>query len=183
MGFLLLLLGLALWIGAHLFKRVAPERRAALGDRGKGLVAAAIGLSLVLMVLGYRSAEFVNVWYPAAWLTHVNNVLMLFAFYSFGIGASKGRHAQRIRHPQLTAVKIWAVAHLLANGDLASILLFGGLLGWAVAEVVLINKAVPVWEKPSEIRPNGDVKNAIIAAVLYAVVAGIHVLLGVYPFG
>lgn len=183
MGFLLLILGIALWIGAHVFKRVAPERRAAMGDKGRGVIAAVLGLSLLLIILGYRGAGFINVWYPPEWMTHINNVLMLFAFYSFGIGASKGRHAQKIRHPQLTAVKIWAVAHLIANGDLASILLFGSMLGWAIAGVVLINKAEPVWEKPSEIRPNGDIKNAIIAAVLYVVVAGIHVLLGVYPFG
>lgn len=183
MGFPLLLLGLALWVGAHLFKRVAPEQRAALGDKGKGIVAVLLLLSLVLIVIGYRNTMQIDLWYPPFWLTHLNNVLMLAAFYSFGIGASKGRHAQKIRHPQLTAVKIWAVAHLIANGDVASLLLFGTMLGWAVAEVVLINKAEGAWQKPTEIRPNGDIKNAIIAAVLYAVVAGIHVWLGVYPFG
>lgn len=183
MGFLLLIVGIALWIGAHVFKRVAPEKRAAMGDKGKGVIAVVLIAALVLIIVGYRMTPQIDIWYPAGFLTHINNVLMLFAFYCFGIGASKGRHAQKIRHPQLTAVKIWAVAHLIANGDLASILLFGSMLAWAVIEVILINKAEPVWTKPDEIRPNGDVKNLIIALVLYVVVAGVHVLLGHYPFG
>jgi uncharacterized membrane protein len=183
MGFALLIAGIVIWIGAHVFKRLAPEQRAAMGDKGRLVVTAAIVVGLVLMIVGYRSSMQIDVWYPAGFLTHINNVLMLFAFYSFGIGASKGRHAQKIRHPQLTAVKIWAVAHLIANGDLASILLFGSMLAWAVLEVILINKAEGPWVKPDVIKPNGDVKNAIIAGVLYVVVAGIHVALGVYPFG
>ena len=53
-----------------------------------------------------------------------------------------------MRHPQLTAVKIWAVAHLLVNGDLASLVLFGGLLAWAVVEVIVINRS-EVWVRPA----------------------------------
>jgi len=183
MGYFLLIAGLALWVGAHFFKRIAPERRAAMGEKGKGLVAVGVIVGLVLMIWGYRSAVYIDVWYPPAFLTHINNLLMLLAFYIYGIGAAKGKLAQRIRHPQLIAVKTWALAHLLVNGGLASIILFGGLLAWAVGEVIAINKAEPVWTKPEIIKPKGDLKLIVIALVLYAVVSGIHAWLGVWPFG
>ncbi len=63
---------------------------------------------------------------------HLNNLLMVIAVFVFGMSATTGRLRGKMRHPQLTAVKIWAVAHLLVNGDLASIILFGGMLAWAV---------------------------------------------------
>lgn len=179
----LLILGIAIWVLAHFFKRMMPERRAELGSRGKIVVAVAIWVGLILIIVGYRGSAVIPVWSPPSVFTHLNNVLMLAAFYSFGIGASKGRHAQKIRHPMLMGVKIWAVAHLMVNGDLASILLFGAMLAWAVAEVVMINKAEPVWTKPEVIKPNGDLKNLVIALVLYVVVSGVHVLLGYSPFG
>ena len=180
---LLLILGILLWSAGHLWKRLAPDARAGFGDKGKMIAAAVIGAGLLLMILGYRGAAFVPVWTPPAVLTHINNLLMLLAVFLFFVGGAKGKIAQRFRHPQLTAVKTWAVAHLLVNGDVASILLFGSMLGWAVAEVILINKAQPVWTPPATIDRNGDIKAAVIGAVAFAVIAAVHVWLGYYPFG
>lgn len=59
---LILILGVALWAGAHLFKRLAPARRAGLGDKGKGLVSAALVVAIVLMVIGYRTADSAVLW-------------------------------------------------------------------------------------------------------------------------
>ena len=84
-----LILGVALWWGAHFFKRLAPERRAAMGEKGKGLVTLLLVASVVLMVWGYRSAEFVPVWEPPAFLVHVNNLLMLLAFYLYAASGMK----------------------------------------------------------------------------------------------
>ncbi|MEM1100897.1 MAG: NnrU family protein, partial [Pseudomonadota bacterium] len=72
---ILLLAGLALWWGAHLFKRVAPGPRARLGEPGKGLAAVLILGSVVLIVLGYRQTAFIPVWSPPPWATHLNNLL------------------------------------------------------------------------------------------------------------
>ncbi len=134
----LLLLGLALWVGAHLFKRLAPGPRAALGNAGKGIVAVLLVVSVVLMYYGYGAARAEgDVWWsrhPA--LVGINNLLMLFAFYLYAASGMKTGITRVIRHPQLTAVKTWAVAHLLVNGDLASFVLFGGLLAWAVVSVI-----------------------------------------------
>ena len=181
----LLILGLLLWVAAHYFKRLMPDARAALGDKGKGLVAVAVVASVGMMILGYRSAGYVDVWTPPAFLVHVNNTLMLLAFWVYGSSAAKGAKvwpANKIRHPQLTAVKIWALAHLLVNGDLASIILFGGLLGWAVGSVILINRAEPDWTPPPTAGTATKVRLLVITLVLYGVVAAVHVWLGVWPF-
>ena len=178
----LLVLGLLIWVGAHIFKRVAPEQRAAMGDKGKGAVAVLLLVSLGLIIWGYRGAEFINVWYPPSFMVHVNNLLMLIAVFVFGMSATTGRLRGKMRHPQLTAVKIWAVAHLLVNGDLASIILFGGMLGWAVLEVILINRAVPVWDRPQPGEAKKDVVLVVITVVMFALMTGIHAWLGVSPF-
>ena len=183
MGWLLLILGIALWSGAHFFKRLSPEKRAAMGDKGKGPVALGILAGLVLMVVGYRMAPFVPVWTPPVFLTHLNNLLMLVAVFLFGMSGTSGRLRGRMRHPMLTGVKTWAAAHLLVNGDLASILLFGGMLAWAVASVILINRAGPWTNRPAPGDAKGDVKLVIITLVVYGVIAAIHGWLGVWPFG
>lgn len=178
----LLILGLLLWVGAHIFKRVMPEQRAAMGDTGKIGVTVALLVSLGLMIWGYRGAEFIPVWYPPSFMVHINNLLMLVALFVFGMSATTGRLRGKMRHPQLTAVKIWAVAHLLVNGDVASIILFGGLLAWAVLEVILINRAEPVWDRPEPGEAKKDVLLVVITLVAFGLIAAIHAWLGVWPF-
>jgi len=134
-----------------------------------------------LMIWGYRSAEFIDVWTPPSWTVHLNNLLMLVAVFFLALSHSKGRLRARFRHPMLAAVKIWAVAHLLVNGDLASILLFGGMLAWAVVSVILINRAEP-WVPPQPGEPKKDVVAVVITLVVYGVIVGIHMALGVSPF-
>ena len=178
----LLIAGVLLWSGAHLFPRLAPDTRARMGGAGKGLIALLLVVSVVLMVLGHRAAPFTPLWEPPAFLRHVNNLLVLLAFWLFFVGRTKGTMAARIRHPQLTAVKAWAVAHLLVNGDAASMVLFGGLLAWAVAEVIVINRSEP-WDRPAGVSVRGDLIAAGIGLAAFAIAAGIHVWLGVNPFG
>lgn len=184
---ILLLLGLALWIAAHAFKAAAPGARADLAARlgdgpARGAMAAGIGLGLLLMILGYRAAPFVAIWTPPLWTVHLNNLLMLVAFIVFGMGMSKGRARAWLRHPMLTGVAIWALAHLLVNGDLASILLFGGLGAWALAEMALINARDGAWVRPAPGPASGDVRLVIIGVVAFSVTAAIHAWLGVWPF-
>jgi uncharacterized membrane protein len=181
----LLILGVALWWAAHLFKRLAPGPRLALGDPGKGVVAVAIVAAVVLMVIGYRGMDFIPVWQPPQFLQHVNNLLMLLAFYLYAASGMKTAAARVIRHPQLTAFKTWAVAHLIApaNGDLASVILFGGLLAWAVVAVILINRAEPRPAPPPP-APLGKEIGAVVGSVAVTGVVGmIHGWLGPWPFG
>ena len=173
--------GVLLWSGAHLFKRIAPEARARLGNAGRPLVALLLLVSVVMMVMGYQQAATTVWWGRQTPWVGVNNVLVYLGFY-FIVGSNLGaRVAGVIRHPQLTAIKLWSLAHLLVNGDSASLILFGGLLVWAVLEVVIINQqdGKPQLSKPtpSLIRELGAVA---ITLTLYGVVAYIHGMLG-YP--
>ena len=180
----LLILGVALWWAAHLFKRMAPDARARLGDPGKGIVAVAVLASVVLMYFGYGAAKAdAAVWWgrsPA--MVGINNLLMVLAVYLYAASGAKSALARKIRHPQLTAVKTWAVAHLLVNGDLPSFILFGGLLAWAVVSVILINRAQRAWTPPVA-KPGAEVKAIVATVVVTVVVMLIHNWLGVQPWG
>jgi uncharacterized membrane protein len=182
----LLIAGVLLWSGAHLFKRLAPETRARLGDPGKGLVALLLLLSVVMMVFGWRWADTVFYWFPPVWTVHVNNLLMVLAFYLFAVSGPKGAKVwvgTKLRHPQLTAVILWAIAHLLANGETKALVLFGGLLVWAVAEIVIINRQEGPWTPPPRAPAKKEVTTVIITLVLLVVVMLIHNWLGVQPWG
>lgn len=177
----LLILGLLLWWGAHLFKRAAPGARANLGERGKGYVALALGAALVLMVVGYRMAEFVPVYSPLPGMGHANNALMLVSVFLFGVGGTKGTLYPRMRHPMLWGTVIWAFAHLLVNGDLASLVLFGGIGIWALVEMAVINRTP--WQRPAAGRGiKGDAMNLVGTLVLFGLIAAIHIWLGYNPF-
>lgn len=179
----LIILGLLIWAGAHFWKRVAPDHRASFGDTGKGIVAGASVLAIVLMVLGYRWADGAVYWGRGNGLVWLNNLLMVLAFYLFAASGKGTRVTRAIRHPQLTAVVVWAVAHLLVNGDIASFVLFGGLGLWALAEMVVINRA----QGPRGAYHAPPVKSEIIAVVATLVVTVIvmliHHWLGVTPWG
>ena len=171
--------GVLLWGGAHLFKRVAPEARARLGNAGRLLMALLLLASVVMMTLGYQQAS-TTVWWgrQTAWVG-ANNVLVYLSFYLIAGSQVGARVAGVIRHPQLTAVKLWALAHLLVNGDSASLLLFGGLLVWAVLEVVTINKqdGKPRLSKPQPSLPR-EFAAIAITLLIYGVAAYLHGLLG-----
>ncbi|MEC3859841.1 NnrU family protein [Mesobacterium sp. TK19101] len=181
---LILILGVALWSGAHLFKRIAPERRAALGDGFRGPVSLMLLASLVLMVIGYRGMDGAFFWgrHPAT--VGINNLLMLVSVYLFAASGMKTAMGQKMRHPMLIGVKTWALAHLLVNGDVASFILFGGLLAWAVVEVILINKQT-TWVKPATVTVNArkEVMALVGTLVVYGVAVGIHYWLGYPTFG
>ena len=178
----LLIIGVALWWAAHLFKRVAPGPRAAMGDKGKGLVALLLLLAVVLMVIGFRGADFVAVYDPPNWGRPVNNLLMVLSVILFGLGSSKSRARKAMRHPMLTGFLIWAVAHLLANGDRDSLILFGLLGLWAIVEMVVINRSEPDYQPYQGGSTVGDIRLVVISAVVFAVIAGVHIWLGVNPF-
>lgn len=178
----LLVLGLTLWALAHFFKRLAPARRAALGGKGKGIVALSLVVSVVLMVLGYRAAAVVDVWYPPEWTRHLNNLMVLVALFMMSPAPKKGRLLNGMRHPMLMGFGLWALAHLLVNGDLASIVLFGGLLAWAAAEIVVINRAEPRWVPPAPGAYRKDVIFLLASIVLLGVIGYVHGLIGPSPF-
>lgn len=175
-----LIAGVVLWIAAHLFKRLLPAQRAALGNSGRGVVAVLIIIALIMIVTGYLSTEYVHLYALPDWVIYVNNLLMLPAIFLMDAGRVKGVVAARIRHPMLTGVAVWAIAHLLVNGDAASVVLFGGLGLWSVIQMLMINHAEGPWERPEPGPVSKDVRLGIIALFLYAGIVAIHYLFG-YP--
>lgn len=182
---LLLIVGVILWVGGHLWNRFLPNLYARLGTSARGLSAVVIVISVVCMVIGYRSAEFILLWTTASWMIHVNNLLMvvaLFVFFSTAVPRGTAWIVGNVKNPQLTGFKIWAVAHLLVNGDVASVILFGGLLVWAVVEVILIKKQGERFDR-SKAPLKSPWAHLVLVAVALVVVSGAHIALGVNPFG
>ncbi|MFN3210342.1 MAG: NnrU family protein [Roseovarius sp.] len=179
----LLIAGVLLWSGAHLFKRFAPGPRAAMGNAGKAVIAGLLVISIVLMVQGYRGADGAVLWgrHPAT--VGINNLLMLLAVYMFAASGMKTALARRMRHPMLGGVKVWALAHLLVNGDVPSFVLFGGLLAWAVIEMIAINKSQPEWVRPDPAPASKEFKAIAGAVVVYGLIVAVHYWLGYPTFG
>jgi uncharacterized membrane protein len=165
-----------------MFKRLAPDARASLGDKGKGITALVIVAGIVLMVLGYRATDFIYVWAPPAFMVHINNLLVLIAIYMMSPAPKKGALLSGMRHPMLTGFALWAIAHLLVNGDLASIVLFGGLLLYVPVQIMLINRAEPNWTPGPKGSIAKDGMFFVASIVLLAVIGYIHGLLGPSPF-
>jgi len=169
-----LVLGILLWVAAHLFKRVLPNQREALGKWGRPLVAVVIVVSIVLMIIGYREAEDVPLYALSIWTWYLNNLLMLVALFMMDIGRVNGVIRTKVRHPMLIGVVIWSVAHLLVNGELSALVLFGGLGLWALLQMAVISRTEGPWEVPTKGSILSDGKVAVLAVVLYTVIAGIH---------
>lgn len=178
-----ILAGLILWSGVHFWKRIAPKERAKFGDKGKGIVALGSVAGIILMVIGYKVADGTFYWGRSPAMTGINNLLMLFAFYLFAASGAKTRVTKAIRHPQLTAVLVWSVAHILVNGDSPSFLLFGGMAAWAIAEMLVINRAEGPRGPYHEVPIKKEITAVIATVVVFLVVATIHILLGYNPFG
>lgn len=183
---MMLILGLVLWFGTHLFSIWAPTQRAAMtesmGMASRIVMAVLTVIAVALMVMGYQDAPFINVWYPPAFLTHLNNLLMLVAVALFIAGNIPSVVRNKVRHPQLAGAKAWAVGHLLVNGDLASILLFGGILAWAVVALIGSNKrdGKPPLDKPAT--TIGLVIHLAATIVVFGAITYAHQWAGVWPF-
>lgn len=185
---LVLALGVALWSAIHFLPSVAPGARDGLIDTfGPKTYRAVFSIDMVialgLIIWGYRTAEFEPVYDPPAWGVHLNNLMMLIAIYLFGVGGAKGWVASKLRHPMLTGAIVWAVAHLLVNGDQASVLLFGGMALWALGMIFMINRRVSAWAPPKPAGLLAEVKLIVATLLIFSVIAFAHGwLLGVHPF-
>ncbi|PTY37856.1 hypothetical protein BGP77_15415 [Saccharospirillum sp. MSK14-1] len=137
-----LILGLLLFLGAHSVRIFIPDVRTALIEKlgelaWKGLFALVSLIGLALIVWGYGQARMAPVWLWVSpiWTYHLAALLMLFAFVLLAAAYVPGNRIKaRMGHPMLLATKVWALAHLIANGTLADLLLFGGFLVWAIAD-------------------------------------------------
>jgi uncharacterized membrane protein len=145
MGYLIV--GLLVFLGVHSVAIVAPAWRdataARLGDpTWKALFGLVSVIAFVMLVHGYALARHdPQVLYTTpAWMRHVAAILMLPVFPLLLATYLPGRIKTAVKHPTLTATKTWALAHLLVNGTVADVLLFGGFLAWAVADRIAVGK-------------------------------------------
>lgn len=191
-----LIVGLVLFLGVHSVSIVAPMARdrwaGALGENGwKGLYSVLSLAGLVLIAMGYGAAREAPVilYTPPAGLRHLAALLMLPVFILLLAAYLPGRIQRAARHPMLAAVKFWALAHLLANGSLADVLLFGGFLAWAVADRISVKHRAAAGLRvgpPLKLSgPDRDLWAVIGGLLVYGVFAGwAHgALFGVRPFG
>ena len=165
---LIFVVGLILFLGLHSVSIAAPRWRAAtvarLGERPwKGLYSIASGVGLALLIVGYGIArrEPIVLYSPPAALRHVALLLMLPVFPLLFAAYLPGRIRAATRHPMLLAVKFWATAHLLANGTLADVLLFGAFLLWAVADRISVKRRSAAEAHDAPAAPAGAANDAI----------------------
>jgi uncharacterized membrane protein len=176
---LVLVVGLVIFLGVHSVSIVAPGWRTAtvarLGERPwKGLYSLASGVGLALVIVGYGMArrDPVVLYTPPAALRHLALVVMLPVFPLLFAAYLPGRIRAAVKHPFLLAVKLWAFAHLLANGMLADVLLFGAFLAWAVADRISVKRRTADEAHQVPAAPAGAANDAIAVIgglVVYAV--------------
>lgn len=182
-----LIAGLVLWVTAHMLKRVAPGLRQDL-DKAFGaniprfLISLALFLSVAMMFVGYRRMDFTPIYTPLPEIGWITDILMFVSLFMMGIGPVGGQLSAKYRHPMLWGFFLWAVAHLLVNGDLASILLFGVLGLWAPLQVRLINLHEGPWKRPKPGNALQDWKLALGTLFLFCFIALVHWIFDHNPF-
>jgi uncharacterized membrane protein len=166
----LLVIGLVLFIGAHVFVTLRAPRAAVIARIGEWPYKGLMGLvSLVgLIVIGYgfghyRATDWIAVWSPPRWTYHITELLMWPASICVVAAYARGNIWRKLKHPFLVGVKTWAVAHLISNGDLGSIVLFGSVLAWAVYDRITLKRRS---DPGAPSIPVGGLRNDIIALVI-----------------
>jgi uncharacterized membrane protein len=170
MGLLVMMLGLVLFLGVHTLttqRELRARLVASAGQSGYKIgYALASTVGLVLIVWGfaqYRATGWIDIWYPPKALKHVAVALMLPAVILVVASYIRGRIYTALKHPMLSGVKLWAMAHLLANGDLGSIVLFGSFLAWAVFDRISLKHRADTGAPPI---PVGGTGNDLIAVAV-----------------
>jgi uncharacterized membrane protein len=174
-----LIIGLVIFIGAHLFVTCRGQRAAVIARIGewpyKGLFSLVSLVGLILIGYGYadyRAADWINVWYPPRWTHYVTQLLMWPASIFVVAAYVRGDIYRKLQHPMLVGVKTWAVAHLISNGDLGSIILFGSFLAWAVYDRISLKSRSDAGAPPIPVGgPGNDLIAIAVGLVAYLALA------------
>jgi len=183
-GLLVMILGLVLFFAAHIFTTKRDARAQAIARLGEGTykilysVVSLGGLALIIWGFAhYRAAGMIPVWEPPVAFRHITVALMLPAVILVVASYMRGRIYATLKHPMLAGIKLWAAAHLLANGDLGSIILFGSFLGWAVYDRISLKRRTDAGGPPI---PVGGVTNDLIA-IAVGIVAYLALAFAFHP--
>jgi uncharacterized membrane protein len=177
----LLIAGLVLFLAAHTFTTIREARLAAIGRLGegpyKGLYSLLSLAGLVLIVWGfgrYRNGGYIAVWDPPQWLHPLALVLVWFAFVALAAAYSPpGKIKGLLHHPMLAGIKAWALAHLLVNGDLGSMILFAAFLAWAVYDRIAVKRRGDTGAPSSGVTV-GDALSLVVGSAAYAAMFWLH---------
>lgn len=193
MGFAVLVLGLVVFIGAHVFvtRRGARDRLIAQLGEGpyKGLFSLVSLVGLVLIGWGfghYRATEWIDVWHPPTWTRHINVLFMWLAMICATAAYIPGDIKRTLKHPMLVGVKLWAFGHLICNGDLGGMILFGAILAWAVYDRISLKRRADPGAPPIAVggRRN-DLLAVVVGTIIYLAVGLVFhpLVIGVPAFG
>jgi uncharacterized membrane protein len=147
MGLAIMIIGLAVFLGSHTLVTLRPQRTALMARIGegpyKGLFALVSLVGILLIGYGfalYRANGYIDIWMPPRWTRHVTELLVWPAIIAILAAYIPSQIKRVLKHPMLVGVKLWAVAHLLSNGDLGSIILFASILAWAVYDRISLKR-------------------------------------------
>lgn len=173
-----LVIGLILFLGIHCVRIFAPAfRESQIATRGEGAwkgiytIVSIAGLAMMIWGFGEARLTLPLIYEPPVWMKHINATLMLASFIVLMSGYfPSGKIRAAVKHPMVTATKIWAFGHLLANGDLASVLLFGSFLVWGVLTRISYKRRGDLGTTVS-----GPVANDILPVVAGVILYGLFV--------
>jgi uncharacterized membrane protein len=172
----ILIIGLIVFFASHAFTMARGNRALMVERLGegpyKGLYSMVSAIGLILIVWGfasYRAAGYIQVWDPPRWTRDVALVLMIPATILFVATYLPGEIKRRAKHPMLAALKIWALTHLLANGDLGSMLIFAAFLVYGVVDRIAVKRRGETAAIPPGWTQN-DTKAVIAGVVAYAAI-------------
>jgi len=179
---LILILGIVIFLGIHTLTAFRETRTALIERYGlqvyKGVygIVAAIGLALIVYgFIRYRAEGMIQIWTPPLWMHYLAPPLVWFAFVAIAARrAPPGRIRGWLRHPMLVAIKSWALAHLLVNGDLGGMILFGSFLAWAVFDRIAVKKRGDEGAPRISGFTRGDAIAIGVGTALFAVVLYLH---------
>jgi uncharacterized membrane protein len=170
MGLAVMIVGLVLFFGVHTLTTQRELRARLIASLGEGTykigyaLVSLVGLALIVWGFAdYRATGWIDVWHPPKVLKHIAVALMLPAVILVAAAYIRGRIYSAIKHPMLSGVKLWAAAHLVANGDLGGIILFGSFLGWAVFDRISLKRRTDAGAPPIPV--GGPVNDLIAIAV------------------
>ena len=187
------ILGLVIFLGAHVFVTMRDRRAALIGRIGawpyRGLFAVVAIVGVLLDAYGfadYRAAGMIDLWSPPAWTRHIVVVLMWPASIMVAAAYIPGNIKRVLKHPLLAGVKTWAFAHLCANGDLGGIILFGSILAWAVYDRITLKYRKDPGAPPIPVGgATNDIVAIIVGTILYLALGFVFhpIVVGVPAFG
>ncbi|MFT6052395.1 MAG: putative membrane protein [Halioglobus sp.] len=181
-----LIIGVLLFAVVHLVPSMAPGVKASwlgkMGESGyKGTFSLLLLASFALIIIGWRSAQPSSIYIPTFALRETAMGLLVIAVGFLVVGSRNSRVRQWVRHPQLTGLLLWAIAHLLLNGDSRSVTLFGGMATWSFIEMLVISKREGAWVKSEVPTVAAELLTVVITVVAVAAIVWGHAYLSGVP--